>query len=467
MPPRTTRRIRRRQLVTGGVGVAVALASILAVVAIVEGLPHAGRAKPAIGSSSSAPYESLPSTWPTIESGNPADAYVVPADATVVGTKHVLYSGTVEQASFSFVGYVVDDGGSGRGPCLDFTGRSTGSETGPSVSVCAYAPVVEPVPTGADLDLAGAGSSDIPDIEANFGFVSGRVADLRVELADGSTTQLPVFHAPEGWVGIRPFLFFPPGGQGGTVVALGADGTELGRAPMCVLDGASNSCHAPARQLVSIPTLTWPDVQPDADGVPYVDHEEGEQPVGDKIPVFHGEVTTPFTGGPVAFSLVVWQSGGGAITAGECVDLFEGYRASADPSYLGSDAVGGGSKSALSDLPAGALSKPVVLLVRSRAQGDHGETLLALAGLVTPDVVRLEMRAGGDVRDVPLIADPLSEAHRLFIAYPPLDPAGEPSGTLVALGADGSELWSGDVGSLVPPASGSDAGYSVTSQGGG
>jgi len=384
MPPRTTRRIRRRQLVTGGAGVAAAVAAILAAVAIFAGLPHAGRTKPAGGSTSSAPYESLPSTWPTIESGNPADAYVVPGDATVVGTKHVLYSGTVEKASFSFVGYVVDGGGSGRGPCLDFTGPSTRSETGPSVSVCAYAPVGEPVPTRADLDLAGAGSSDIPDIEANFGFVSGRVADLRVEFADGSTTQVPVFPGPEEWVGIRPFLFFPPGGQRGTVVALGADGTELARGPMCVLDGASNSCHAPVRQLVSIPALAWPDVQPDADGIPYVDHEEGERPVGDKIPVFHGEVTTPFTGGPVAFSLVVWQSGGGAITAGECVDLFEGYRAGPNPSYLGSDAVGGGSKYPLSDLPAGAMSKPVVLLVRSRAQGDHGETLLTLAGSSRP-----------------------------------------------------------------------------------
>jgi len=91
------------------------------------------------------------------------------------------------------------------------------------------------------------------------------------------------------------------------------------------------------------------------------------------------------------------------------------------------------------------MSKPVVLLVRSRAQGDHGETLLTLAGLVTPDVAHLELRAGGDVRDVPLIANPLSEAHRLFIAYPALDPAGEPSGTMVALAADGSELWSSEI----------------------
>jgi hypothetical protein len=217
--------------------------------------------------------------------------------------------------------------------------------------------------------------------------------------------------------------------------------------------------------IVSTPTPIWPDVQPDADGVPYVDHQEGEQPVGDKIPVFHGEVTTPFTGGPVAFSLVVWQSGGGAITAGECVDLFEGYRSSPDPSYLGSDAVGGGSSSPLSNFRAEARWNPVVLIVRSRAQGDHGETLLGLAGLVTPDVARLEMRAGGDVRDVPLIVDPFSGAHRLFVAYPPLDSAGEPSGTLVALGADGSELWSGGIAFLIPPPIGSGAGYSVT-QGG-
>jgi len=68
---------------------------------------------------------------------------------------------------------------------------------------------------------------------------------------------------------------------------------------------------------------------------------------------------------------------------------------------------------------------------------------------------------------VPLIADPLSEGHRLFIAYPALEPAGKPSGTLVALAADESELWSGDVGSLLPPASASGAGYTMTSKAGG
>jgi hypothetical protein len=198
--------------------------------------------------------------------------------------------------------------------------------------------------------------------------------------------------------------------------------------------------------------LLWPEVRPGADGTPYVDHEEGERVIGEKIPVLHGEVETPFTGGPVAYSLVVWQSAGGAFAAGEVIDLFEGYRVGEDPSQLSFDAVGGGSKDPLSDLPADSLSKPV-LLFEDSLEGENGESLLILAGLVTTDVSRLEMRAGGEARDVPLAADPLTEDHRLFVAFPPLDPAGGASGTLVALDADGSELWSSEIGPLFPPPS--------------
>jgi len=447
MPLGTKRRVRRRQLVTGGAGAAIAVVAILLTTVILAGLPRGARTGPAAGTSS-APFGSLPRTWPTIVAGDPADAYVPPADQTVVGGKHVLYSGTVAKADFSFVGYLVDDGGTGQGPCLDFTGPSARAEEGPSVSVCAYAPVVEPVPTGADLDLAGAGSSAILGIEANFGFVSARVRTLRVELSDGSASDVPILPAPDGWIGIRPFLFFPPARLSGTVVALSDDGTELARAPMCVNEGVSGGCHVPVRQLVSI-ALVWPEVRPGADGTPYVDHEEGEQVVGEKIPVLHGEVETPFTGGPVAYSLVVWQSAGGEFTAGEVVDVFEGYRFGEAPF----DAVGGGSKDPLSHLPADALSKPVVLFEASRLEGENGESLLTLAGLVTTDVARLEMRAGGEVRDVALVADPLTEDHRLFVSFPPLDPAGEVSGTLVALDANGSEVWSTEIGSLLPPPS--------------
>jgi hypothetical protein len=198
--------------------------------------------------------------------------------------------------------------------------------------------------------------------------------------------------------------------------------------------------------------LFWPKVRPGADGTPYVDHEEGERVIGEKIPVLHGEVETPFTGGPVAYSLVVWQSAGGAFAAGEVIDLFEGYRVGEDPSQLSFDAVGGGSKDPLSDLPADSLSKPVFLFEDS-LEGENGESLLILAGLVTTDVSRLEMRAGGEARDVPLAADPLTEDHRLFVAFPPLDPAGGASGTLVALDADGSEMWSSEIGPLFPPPS--------------
>jgi hypothetical protein len=438
MPPGTERRVRRRQLITGGAGATVIVAAVVFATVTFTGLPQ-GAQPDVAGGPSSAPFDSLPRTWPTIVAGDPAEANVLPA-------AHVLYSGTVADADFTFAGYLVDDGATGPGPCLDFTGPAEGAERGPSVSVCASAPVGDPVPTGADLDLAGAGSSALPGIEANFGFVSMRVTTLRVELSDGSVGDVPILPTPEGWLGIRPFLFFPPAGLSGTVVALSDDGTELASAPMCVNEGVSNSCHVRVRQPVPI-GLVWPEVQPDSEGRPYIDHVDGERVVGEKIPVIHGEVITPFTGGPVAYSLVVWQSAGGQFTAGEWVDLFLGYRMGDEPSALGFDAIGGGFQHRPSDLSGGA----VALFAASPLEGEHGERLLVLGGRVTSDVVRLVVRAGGEVRDVALIADPLSEAHRLFVVFPPTDPAGEVTGALVALGADGSEIWSSDIERLLPP----------------
>jgi len=200
----------------------------------------------------------------------------------------------------------------------------------------------------------------------------------------------------------------------------------------------------------------WPDMRPGADGTPYVEHVRGQQVVGQKIPVAHGEVTTPFSGGPVAYSLVVWHSAGGSpsagtLEAGAWVDLFLGYRATEDPSTLAFDAVGGGVQERLSDLFARPPSKQLFLIEVFGAEGED-EHLVGLAGLVTMDVARLEMRSGGEVEDVALVADPSSDDRRLFVAFPPLDPTGEvASSTLVALGADGSEKWSREIRSLFPP----------------
>lgn len=451
MPPGTKRRVVGRQLVTGGAGAAVAVAAIVLATLIMTTAPRIDRGGLASGASSN-PFSSLPRTWPTVVVGDPADAHVPTAvDGTLVGEKQVIYSGSVADAGFSFFGYLADDGATGPGPCVDFTGPSSRQERGPSVSVCAQAPVGAPVPNGADLDLAGAGSSTMPDIEANFGFVSARVATLRVALSDGSASDVPILPTPDGWLGIRPFLFFPPAGLTGTVVALSDEGTQLASAPMCVNEGVSNSCHMRVRQLEPM-SPTWPDVRPGADGTPYVDHAEGEQVIGEKIPVAHGEVTTPFTGGPVAYSLVVWQSGGGVFEAGAWVDLFLGYRVTEDASTLSFDAVGGGASEPLSDLFARAPSRQVFLVDVTGAEADDGKRLVALAGLVTTDVARLEMRSGGEVEDVTLLADPSGDDRLLFVAFPPLDPTGEvTSSTLVALDADGSDVWSREVRSLFPP----------------
>jgi hypothetical protein len=250
------------------VGIAVvAVAAMVAGLVSLNAFGHGGA--PASGGDvvRDHPLEFVPEGWPTVDIGDPADGYRMPAEvAGAAGPVRVIASGTVDGEGFSFQSYV----GAGpsveeSGPCLGFAGpgldrfaspdpQPPGAAGGISSSTCAHA---QGVPARADLYLAGQlDPGQAPDVAPNYGFLSPRVARLQVRLDDGSVADIPLLESPSGWDGFRPFLFFPPAGHRGVLTAFGGDGTELARASICAPGGAAGAggCGGPVTQLAPIPT---------------------------------------------------------------------------------------------------------------------------------------------------------------------------------------------------------------------
>ena len=86
----------------------------------------------------------------------------------------------------------------------------------------------------------------------NYGFLSSRVDHLILRLDDGSTVQIPVLESPPGWDGVQAFLFFPPNGTDGTLIAYSKDGMELASAQICKYSQVSGGCGGVVKQLAPI-----------------------------------------------------------------------------------------------------------------------------------------------------------------------------------------------------------------------
>ena len=259
MPSAIRSRVRRRQIGSiATVTVAAAAAAFVAVVGLTAlPLHHTPSNEPAASGPTAAggqPLESVPSGWPRVQIGDPADGYTMPPDvADAVGPVRVIASGTVNGAGFSFQSYV----GGGRlgewtGPCLGFAGpglahfaspppQPPGAVGGISSATCANG---QGVPARTDLFLTGQEDPDqAPGLAANYGFLSPRVDRLVLRLDEGDPVDIPILESPPGWDGVQAFLFFPPEGVIGTLVAYSADGSELTRAPMCTYsDRAAFGC---------------------------------------------------------------------------------------------------------------------------------------------------------------------------------------------------------------------------------
>ncbi len=101
--------------------------------------------------------------------------------------------------------------------------------------------------TAPDAAFAMAGFGNDLDRQADpiigyAGLVDSRVATVELRLAGGDTTTLPLYDAPAG-VGARYFEVFVHAGDGGRIVALAADGSQLGSGGLCLDDAARPDQH--------------------------------------------------------------------------------------------------------------------------------------------------------------------------------------------------------------------------------
>lgn len=82
------------------------------------------------------------------------------------------------------------------------------------------------------LTLSGQYWADAPDVVAIIGSVAEPAVSARVELADGRSRTLEIIRSYKddtvGW-----YVFFPPPFEEGRVVALDANGGEVGSRPIC------------------------------------------------------------------------------------------------------------------------------------------------------------------------------------------------------------------------------------------
>jgi hypothetical protein len=152
--------------------------------------------------------------------------------------KHVVAFGHVSGVEWSLAGYDTrpfDGGGLFThflgGPCGDLMVGDQGEYGG--IAFCMHTPETAP---DAQFAMAGFGNDSDDTIGAITGYaglVGDQVATVELRLANGQTTELPLYDAPTG-IDARYFgVFLKPGAEG-DIVALGADGAQLGHGTLCV-----------------------------------------------------------------------------------------------------------------------------------------------------------------------------------------------------------------------------------------
>lgn len=469
MPMGTVRRVRVRQVMSlaGSLAVVAALATSVMVLASALSGPAPERL------ASSPPFDGLPENWPTVRVEDPSVAFVEAPPG--VDEARVLVSGTADDAYFSLFAY---HGGERDGPCLGLAGPTTqprGTSPGPppeyspapqrggfggAIShTCAF-PGPKPVPEESDLMILGHKEAGTRPV-AVLGFVSSRVHRLSVCVYPGDpcTTGVdaPLFDGPRSWEGIRAFLFFPPPGREGTMVALDDQDRALARGELCTWSSdVSGGCRIDSEQMTTAGTVPqeirldvpdgWPNVTLGGFDTPYVDHQVSAG--GDVDPGVIGVKRAVLSGfvafGP--FDDVPWSVSMSQVDAtdsgypGWCLDLYVGYTWSMRAgTYRGSTVTGTCALNGQPLLPprvADMLAHGGVGTFEIGSSSERWWDLEAYVGIVSTGVASVELIDPSGVA-VPIelrAADPGSP--RFFVFFP------RPGtrGVLVARDAVGSEL---------------------------
>jgi hypothetical protein len=147
-------------------------------------------------------------------------------DLVLLMPQEVIACGTVNEVPWAIQGYVIAPGPNAKwwlhgplGPELEFLLGEDGSFGGLGA--------IARIPDGTDFTSSVGFTGALPEIVAWVGVASARTDHLEVQLDDGSTRPVELNEGPEGFP--RFFLFFPPRGAEGDVVAVDVGGAELQR----------------------------------------------------------------------------------------------------------------------------------------------------------------------------------------------------------------------------------------------
>jgi hypothetical protein len=193
----------------------------------------------------------VPETIPDVPAGWPVSTYggdVVPyvdhevdldgeMDPGIVSPKVVVTFGRVDDVPWTITSFLSDgESRSAVGPCgqifLGDEGMGGGADFCRGIG-----------DQDRDLGVTGIGFGDV-GVTAYAGIVSPAVDHVEVRLGSGEIWRPELLPGPEE-VGARYFVFFPASGISGEIVAVGADGGDLGTSPMCTEipgPGATSVC---------------------------------------------------------------------------------------------------------------------------------------------------------------------------------------------------------------------------------
>lgn len=260
MPPRTVARIRTRQAFNSFVTLGLVAGLVFGMFLILSGVPRASY-QPGDRQTVAPPTRELPSPQGT--PGGISDANAVSAsaianeDTSATSThswepytdqvegqelylntqKHVVADGHVTGIEWSLAAFDTKMYTGNLftphlgGPCGDLFVGDQGDYGG--IEFCLHTDETSP---GAQFALAGFGNNSDPiagPITGYAGLVGPAVSSVELRSADGTTSEIALYDAPQG-IDARYFAVFLDAGTTGTIVAMGSDGADLGHGRLCI-----------------------------------------------------------------------------------------------------------------------------------------------------------------------------------------------------------------------------------------
>ena len=266
MPKGTVARVRLRQMVASFVMLAV-VAALAGAVSFLSAAPKSyqpgGRAtvhalpgtlpspqgvQGGVDDATAAPTSDPAPTEDTTAHGtNSTEPYteqVVGQEAYLLTQKHVVAVGHVSGIEWSLAAYDTQPYSGDQfvhflgGQCGDLMIGDQGEYGG--MSFCLHTPETASASAFAMAGFGNASDPNVGPITGYAGLVGSQVATVELRLANGDTTELPLYDAPSG-IDARFFEVFVDAGTQGRIVAIGSDGAELGSGSLCVAAAPSGT----------------------------------------------------------------------------------------------------------------------------------------------------------------------------------------------------------------------------------